>query len=122
MDFFRPVRDDDGVLALHLPMADRRLPAIAAEDIGRTAFGVFERGPELVGRTISISGENLSGEEYAAAFAKELGQDVAYRPVTVEAVRAQGSRAPTTWPTCTSTTPNTSPSSPARATRKPCAS
>jgi uncharacterized protein YbjT (DUF2867 family) len=90
VDFFRPVRDDDGVLALHLPMGDRKLPAIAAEDIGRTAFGVFERGPELAGRTISISGENLSGEEYAAAFAKELGQDVAYRPISVEAVRAQG--------------------------------
>jgi uncharacterized protein YbjT (DUF2867 family) len=89
VDFFRPVRDDDGVLALHLPMGDRKLPAIAAEDIGRTAFGVFERGPELAGRTISISGENLSGEEYAAAFAKELGQDVAYRPISVEAVRAQ---------------------------------
>jgi hypothetical protein len=90
VDFFRPVRDDDGVLALHLPMDDRKLPAIAAEDIGRTAFGVFERGPELAGRTISISGENLTGEEYAAAFAKELGQDVAYRPISVEAVRAQG--------------------------------
>ncbi|WP_326950984.1 NmrA/HSCARG family protein [Amycolatopsis sp. NBC_01307] len=90
LDFFRPVRDDDGVLALHLPMGDRTLPAIAAEDIGRTAFGVFERGPELVGRTISISGENLTGEQYAAAFAKELGEDVAYRPVSVEAVRAQG--------------------------------
>ncbi|WP_328452746.1 NmrA/HSCARG family protein [Amycolatopsis sp. NBC_00438] len=89
-DFFRPVRDDDGVLALHLPMGDRKLPAIAAEDIGRTAFGVFERGPELAGATISISGENLTGEQYAAAFAKELGEDVAYRPISVEAVRAQG--------------------------------
>jgi uncharacterized protein YbjT (DUF2867 family) len=90
VDFFRPVRDDDGVLALHLPMADRRLPGIAAEDIGRTAFGVLAKGPSLAGRTISISGENLTGEEYAAAFAKELGTDVAYRPMSVEALRAAG--------------------------------
>jgi hypothetical protein len=89
-DFFRPVRDDDGVLALHLPMGDRRLPGIAAEDIGRTAFGVFTRGPELAGETISISGENLTGEQYAAAFAKELGTNVAYRPMSVEALRSSG--------------------------------
>ena len=90
VDFFRPVRDDDGVLALHLPMGDRRLPGIAAEDIGRTAFGVFLRGPELAGETISISGENLTGEEYAAAFAKELGTEVVYRPAGVEDVRSSG--------------------------------
>jgi uncharacterized protein YbjT (DUF2867 family) len=90
VDFFRPVRDADGVLALHLPMGDRRLPGIAAEDIGRTAFGVFARGPELAGETISISGENLTGEEYAAAFAKELGTEVVYRPAGVEDVRSSG--------------------------------
>ncbi|MFJ7212815.1 NmrA/HSCARG family protein [Amycolatopsis sp. NPDC098790] len=90
LDFFRPVRDDDGVVALHLPMADRRLPGIAAEDIGRTAFGVFAQGPSLAGETISISGENLTGEQYAAAFAKELGTEVAYRPMSVEALRAAG--------------------------------
>jgi uncharacterized protein YbjT (DUF2867 family) len=88
VDFFRPARGEDGVLALHLPMADRRLPAIAAEDIGRTAFGIFERGTELVGRTISISGENLTGAEFAAAFAKELGEDVDYRPASLDDVRA----------------------------------
>ncbi|MFJ9782468.1 NmrA/HSCARG family protein [Amycolatopsis sp. NPDC101161] len=90
LDFFRPVRDDDGVVALHLPMADRRLPGIAAEDIGRTAFGVFAQGPSLAGETISISGENLTGEQYAAAFAKELDTVVAYRPMSVEALRSAG--------------------------------
>jgi uncharacterized protein YbjT (DUF2867 family) len=90
VDYFRPVRDDDGVLALHLPMGDRRLPGIAAEDIGRTAFGILTRGPELAGKTISISGENLTGEEYAAAFTKELGTEVVYRPASVEDVRSSG--------------------------------
>lgn len=87
-DFFRPTRDEDGVLALHLPMGAGRLPGIAAEDIGRTAYGILRRGPELAGRTISISGENLTGEEYAAAFAKELGEDVAYRPLDLDTLRA----------------------------------
>jgi uncharacterized protein YbjT (DUF2867 family) len=90
VDFFRPVRDDDGVLALHLPMGDARLPGIAAEDIGRTAFGVFVQGPSAAGERISISGENLTGEEYAAAFAKEFDAVVAYRPMSVEALRSSG--------------------------------
>jgi uncharacterized protein YbjT (DUF2867 family) len=87
LDFFRPARGEDGTLALSLPMADRKLAGIAAEDIGRTAFGIFERGIELVGHTVTISGENLTGEQYAAAFSKELGEDVVYQALPLEVVR-----------------------------------
>jgi uncharacterized protein YbjT (DUF2867 family) len=87
LDFFRPARDEDGTLAIHLPMRDRKLPGVAAEDIGRTAFGIFERGTELVGQTVAISGENLTGDEYAAALGTVLGEPVAYRPMSVDALR-----------------------------------
>ena len=33
--------------------ATARLPGIAAEDIGKTAYGIFTRGDELIGKTIS---------------------------------------------------------------------
>jgi len=89
IDYFRPTRGEDGKLALHLPMADRKLPGIAAEDIGRTAYGILQRGTELVGETISVSGENLTGAEYAARFGKELGEEVVYRPIGLDDVRAQ---------------------------------
>jgi uncharacterized protein YbjT (DUF2867 family) len=90
LDFFRPARGEDGKLAIHLPMGDgdRKLPGVASEDIGRTAFGVFERGTELVGQTVNVSGENLTGQEYAAALSRELGEDVVYRPMSLDAVRA----------------------------------
>jgi uncharacterized protein YbjT (DUF2867 family) len=88
VDFFRPARDEDGKLALRLPMGEARLPGIAAEDIGRTAYGILRRGPELAGETVSISGENLTGEEYAARFTKELGEEVVYRPMSIADVRA----------------------------------
>jgi len=88
LDFFRPTRGADGALSLNLPMADSRLPGIAADDIGRTAYAIFQRGTELVGETVSVSGENLTGEEYAARFAKELGEDVGYRAVDLDSVRA----------------------------------
>jgi hypothetical protein len=87
IDFFRPTRGEDGTLAIHLPMGDRKLPGIASEDIGRTAFGIFERGTELVGQTVNASGENLTGDEYAAAFSKALGEDVAYRPMSLDSMR-----------------------------------
>ncbi|SDU46209.1 NmrA/HSCARG family protein [Jiangella alkaliphila] len=88
IDFFRPARGEDGVLSVKVPMGDSKLPGIAAEDIGRTAFGIFARGPELAGQTVSISGENLTGAEYAAAFSKELGETVEYRPMSLDEVRA----------------------------------
>jgi uncharacterized protein YbjT (DUF2867 family) len=87
LDFLRPARGEDGKLSLSLPMADSKLPGIAAEDIGRTAFGVFERGTELVGQTVDISGENLTGEQYAATFGKELGEAVVYQALPLEVVR-----------------------------------
>ncbi len=86
-EFFRPQRGEDGTLVLSLPMGDSRLPGIAAEDIGRTAFGIFQRGPELAGQTVNISGENLTGEQYAAAFGKELGENVRYVPLDVDVLR-----------------------------------
>ncbi len=89
LDFFRPTRDEDGTLALHLPMGDGRLPGIAAEDIGRTAYAILRRGGDLVGQTVSISGENLTGAEYAARFTQVLGETVEYRPAALADVRAQ---------------------------------
>ena len=90
LEYFPPVRDENGTLVLSLPMRDRKLSGIAVEDIGRTAYAIFQRGTGLVGETISIAGENLTGAEYAERFSKELGEEVVYRPFDVDAVRASG--------------------------------
>jgi uncharacterized protein YbjT (DUF2867 family) len=87
---FPPKRQEDGSLVLALPMADRKLAGIAAEDIGRTAYGIFKRGEALVGKTVSIAGEHLTGAEYAAAFADLLGEPVHYYPVPHDGFRAAG--------------------------------
>jgi uncharacterized protein YbjT (DUF2867 family) len=57
----------DGVLEFVLPMDGARMPGIAAEDIGRCAYGIFKAGPEYIGRTVGIAGEHLSGAEMASA-------------------------------------------------------
>ncbi|MHB8912648.1 MAG: NmrA family NAD(P)-binding protein, partial [Lysobacter sp.] len=83
-----PKPGPDGVLALTLPIGEARLPGIAAEDIGRCAYGIFRRGDEFIGRTVGIAGEFLSGAQMATALADALRQPVRYHAVTPDQYRA----------------------------------
>jgi len=85
-----PKKGPDGKLALTLPMEDKKLPGIAAEDIGRCAYGVFKRGTELIGKTVGIAGGHLTGAQMAAAFSKVLGQEVRYNAVPHAVYRSFG--------------------------------
>ncbi len=85
-----PKKQADGSLSFVLPMADKKLPGIAAEDIGRCAFGIFKRGAEFIGKTVGVSGEQLTGEEMAAALSRALEQKVAYQYVPPEVYRTFG--------------------------------
>jgi hypothetical protein len=86
-----PKRATDGTLEITLPMGDKRLPSIAAEDIGKCALGIFTLGPgATAGKTIGIAGELLTGEAMAAAFTRALGQTVRYNAVTPETYRGFG--------------------------------
>ena len=85
-----PKRGPDGVLAITLPMGSARLSGIAAEDIGRCAYGIFRRGEEMIGRTVGIAGGHLTGEEMAKAMTRALGEEVHYAEVTPEAFRSFG--------------------------------
>ncbi|NJD89352.1 MAG: NmrA/HSCARG family protein [Betaproteobacteria bacterium] len=80
----------DGNLAIAMPMGNAKLPGIAAEDIGRSAFGIFAAGPALVGKRVGIAGEHLSGGEMAQALSKALGRPVRYVDMPPEAYRALG--------------------------------
>jgi len=84
-----PKKGPDGVLALTLPMGDKKLPGIATEDIGRCAYGVFAR-PELIGKTVGIAGEHLTGAQMAAALTKALGREVRYNAIPPEVYRTFG--------------------------------
>jgi uncharacterized protein YbjT (DUF2867 family) len=85
-----PKKGPDGKLAITLPMGDKKLPGIAAEDIGKCAFGIFKKGREFIGKTIGIAGEHLTGTQMAAAFTKALGQEVHYNDVPPEVYRSFG--------------------------------
>jgi uncharacterized protein YbjT (DUF2867 family) len=85
-----PQRGPDGKLALTFPMGNAKLPGIAAEDIGKVAYAIFKAGDEYIGKSLFISGENLSGAELASAFSKALGEEVAYNDVDPDVYRSFG--------------------------------
>jgi len=85
-----PKKGPDGKLAFVLPMGDKKLPGIAAEDIGRCALGVFKRGKEFVGRTVGVAGEQPTCGQMAAALTKALGREVRYNDVPPDVFRGFG--------------------------------
>lgn len=76
-----PRPDSTGGYAITFPLGDRRLAAMAAEDIGKCAYGIFRAGEEYLGRTVGIMGEALTGTEMAQQLSQALGIDVHYDAV-----------------------------------------
>lgn len=85
-----PRRGEDGKLAITFPMGDKKLPGIAAEDIGKCVLGILKRSGEFTGKAVGIAGEHLTGAEMAAAFARALGEEVRYNDVPPEVYRSFG--------------------------------
>ena len=84
-----PTRGEDGKLSFTYCMGDKRLPAIAVEDIGKIAYGVFKR-PDLIGQTVSVAGEHLTGGQMAEKLSKALGEPVTYNDVDPDVFRSFG--------------------------------
>lgn len=85
-----PKPDGNGRFAFVLPMDDAKLPGIAAEDIGRSAFGVFKQGDALIGKYVGIAGDHVSGAEMAATLSEVLGKDIYHQAVPPDVFRGFG--------------------------------
>jgi uncharacterized protein YbjT (DUF2867 family) len=85
-----PRKGPDGNLVLALPLGGGKLPGIAAEDIGRCAYGIFQRGPQAAGQRFGGAGDVRSGPEYAAAFSRHLGAPVSFYDMPFDKYRALG--------------------------------
>jgi uncharacterized protein YbjT (DUF2867 family) len=79
-----------GALVLALPLGGVKLPGIAAEDIGKCAYGVFRRGTGTVNQRIGVAGDILSGDEMAAHMAQALGRSVTFDDVPFDVYRGLG--------------------------------
>lgn len=85
-----PKKGEDGTLSITLPMGERKLAMIAADDIGKCAYGIFKKGEEMAGKTVGIAGAHLSGGEMAQALSKTVGQKVKYNSIPPAVFRSFG--------------------------------
>jgi hypothetical protein len=85
-----PKRGADGKLALTLPIGKAKMAGIAAGDIGKCALSIFKRNGELIGKTIGIAGEQLTGQEMATALSKAMGEEVKYNGIPAAIFRGFG--------------------------------
>jgi len=84
-----PKKDDKGVYSWTFPMGNAKLAGIAAEDIGKAAYGIFKAGQQYIGKTVGIAGENLTIKEIGEKLSKGLG----IGPVTYNAPEPNDYRA-----------------------------
>jgi len=86
-----PKKGADGKYGWTLPMGNKRLAGIAAEDIGKVAYGIFKAGQQYVGKTVGITGENLTLGEMSQKLSAGLGiGPVRYDAVEPDAYRSSG--------------------------------
>lgn len=85
-----PKKGDDGVYSWAFPMGNKRLAGIAVEDIGKAAYGIFKAGPQYIGKTVGIVGENLTFDQMSEKLSKGLGLVVEYHAVEADAYRGFG--------------------------------
>jgi uncharacterized protein YbjT (DUF2867 family) len=86
-----PKKDDKGTYSWTFPMGNAKLPGIAAEDIGKTAYGIFKGGQQYIGKTVGIAGESLSFQEMSQKIEKGLGiSPVQFNAVDADVFRGFG--------------------------------
>jgi uncharacterized protein YbjT (DUF2867 family) len=86
-----PKKGDDGKLAWTFPMGTSKLAGIAAEDIGKVAYGILKGGSQYVGKTVGIYGEALTIEQMGATLSKVLGTGpIQYNAVEADLYRSFG--------------------------------
>ena len=68
-----PKKGADSNYSWAFPMGNKKLPGIAAEDIGKSAYGIFKAGPQYIGKTVGIFSEALTIEEMGQKLSQGLG-------------------------------------------------
>jgi uncharacterized protein YbjT (DUF2867 family) len=86
-----PKKGADGKLAWTFPMGTSKLAGIAAEDIGKVAYGIFKAGNQYVGKRVGIYGEALTIADMGNVLSKTLGVGaIQYNAVEADTYRGFG--------------------------------
>ena len=73
-----PKRGEDGGYKWAFPMGDKKLAGIAAEDIGKTAYGIFKAGSQYIGKKVGSYGEALTIRDMGEKLSSGLGIPAPY--------------------------------------------
>jgi uncharacterized protein YbjT (DUF2867 family) len=68
-----PKKGPDGKHSWAFPMGSSKMAGMAAEDIGKCAYGIFKAGQQYIGKRVGILGEALTIEEMGQKLSKGLG-------------------------------------------------
>lgn len=86
-----PKKGEDGKYSWAFPLGDRRLAGMAAEDIGKAAYGIFKAGRQYIGMTVGIAGQHLTIKDMGATLSKALDiGPIAYNAVEPDVYRKFG--------------------------------
>jgi len=85
-----PKRGEDGTLSITFPMGNKKLPGIAAEDIGHCVYNILRNPDTYIGKTVGVAGGHLTGAQMAASLTRALGEAVRYNDVSPETYRGFG--------------------------------
>jgi hypothetical protein len=86
-----PKKGADGTYSWAFPMGNAKMAGIAAEDIGKVAYGIFKAGNEYIGKTVGIAGGTLTVQEMSDTLQKVLSLSaVQYNAVDADAYRGFG--------------------------------
>ncbi len=86
-----PKKGADGKYEWMFPMGDSKLAGMAAEDIGKSAYGIFKAGQQYVGKTVGIVGQNLTLTEMGEKISKGMGVGpIRYNAVDADVYRSFG--------------------------------
>jgi uncharacterized protein YbjT (DUF2867 family) len=86
-----PKKGADGQYEWTFPMGDAKLAGIAAEDIGKVAYGIFKAGDQYVGKTVGILGEALTLTEMGQKISAKMGVGpIRYNAVDADLYRSFG--------------------------------
>jgi uncharacterized protein YbjT (DUF2867 family) len=86
-----PKKNDAGQYEWTFPLGTAKMAGIGAEDIGKTAYGVFKAGNQYIGKTVGIAGEFIDVESMGKSLSKNLGiGPVKYNAVDANVYRGFG--------------------------------
>jgi uncharacterized protein YbjT (DUF2867 family) len=80
-----PTKRQDGTVVFDkLPIDDKKLDLICAEDVGGIVKEIFKSRDKYLGKTLRVAGDSLTGKEIVDTYSRVTGDKAIYEPLPLE--------------------------------------